>query len=400
MFSKNVSATGLTIHGSRPYAALLLPGRLCGGGPGIHVVNGAIFQITNVGTSMSAIDVVIVPDFAGSGARVFEARMLLFLGSWLEYAGASRSWPLHMACIGEPPQNVRALAEQCSASITIHENLNTGDNLFMNKYRGFEIEPKTELAFLIDCDTLVLGDLSPLLELGVCLAGTPTYQNRIPLPIWQELYAELGVKMPEERILCLRGELADRLPPDRVKGDETHEMPPYYNGGVLLIPWKAGLREVWEPFTKKVNSFYRDRGGDWISVSHCDQASLAVTLTKLRDEGIPFKRLPDRCHANRWFYWAGAVTDDDARLFHAIKLFRLGDRSKPLDIHEQLELFERYLMKGVYPNSAIGKGKRFVDGLLGSDGPPAAASVRSFCRRLRALCETYVIPAMRGRVPE
>lgn len=343
---------------------------------------------------MQAIDVVIVPDFAGKGARVFEARMLLFLGSWLEYAGASKSWPLHVACVGEPPKNVRALADKCGASVTVHENLNTPDNLFLNKYRGFEIEPKTEMAYLIDADTIILGDLSPLLDLGVCLAGTPTYQNRIPIPIWEELYKELGVEMPDERIHCLRGELADRLPPDRVEGDETNKMPPYYNGGVLLIPWKAGLREIWEPFTQKVNSFYRGRPGDWISVSNCDQASLAVTLTKLRNEGVPFKRLPDSCHGNRWFYWSGAVTDEDCRLFHAIKLFRLGDKDKPLDVMEQVDLYERYLMKGVYPKNVVGKGQRFLDDLRGADGPPAAAAVRSFSRRLRALCEKYVIPEM------
>ena len=49
------------------------------------------------------IDVVTVPDFSGQAARTFEARTLLFLASWMANAGKARSWPLHLACIGQPP---------------------------------------------------------------------------------------------------------------------------------------------------------------------------------------------------------------------------------------------------------------------------------------------------------
>ncbi len=340
---------------------------------------------------MSAIDVVIAPDFAGSAAPIFEARTLLFLGSWLEYAGASRDWPLHLACIGEPSKRVRELAEKCKASVTVHESLNTPDNVFLNKYQGFEIEPKTNLGFIIDADTIVLGDLSPLLDLGECLAATPTYQNRIPLSIWEELYKELDVPMPSERILCLRGECAEDLPDDRISGNETDEMPPYYNGGVLLVPWKAGLRELWEPYTRKVNEYYRGRPGDWISVSNCDQASLAVTLTKLQNQGIPFKRLPDALHGNRWFYWSGKLKDEDTRLFHAIKFFKLGGKDRAFDVMDQVDFYERYLLKGVYPKTVLGKSRKALDSFSGAEGPPAAAAVRRLCRRLRDLCVKYVV---------
>ena len=73
--------------------------------------------------SGAALDVVVVPDFAGSGRRIFEACTLLFLGSWLEHRGASRDWPLHMVCIGDPPAGVAALAERCGAQLSIRPEL-------------------------------------------------------------------------------------------------------------------------------------------------------------------------------------------------------------------------------------------------------------------------------------
>ena len=54
--------------------------------------------------SGDALDVAVVPDFGGSAPRLFEIRMLLFLGSWLEHRGRSRDWPLHVATIGALPQ--------------------------------------------------------------------------------------------------------------------------------------------------------------------------------------------------------------------------------------------------------------------------------------------------------
>ncbi len=70
---------------------------------------------------ITAFDVVTVPDFAGANAHIFEARALFFLASWMERAGAAKEFPVHLACIGEPPESVRWLAERAGASITVHE---------------------------------------------------------------------------------------------------------------------------------------------------------------------------------------------------------------------------------------------------------------------------------------
>ena len=78
-------------------------------------------------------DVVTVPDFSGKNARLFELRALFFLAFWLEYAGSCRDYPLHLACIGPPPESVRRLAARCNAAITIHNPVQANHGQTINK---------------------------------------------------------------------------------------------------------------------------------------------------------------------------------------------------------------------------------------------------------------------------
>src|SRR4051812_1748261 len=128
---------------------------------------------------MPQVDVVIVPDFRGNSARIFEIRTLLFLGSWLEHTGGSRDWPVHVACIGKPPDSVVELARRCGARITQHDNLSTPRSRTLNKLRGLEITPRTEHLFLLDVDIIIQNDLSPLLDLRGSIAALPEYKNRL-----------------------------------------------------------------------------------------------------------------------------------------------------------------------------------------------------------------------------
>src|ERR1051325_3921722 len=89
-------------------------------------------------------DVVIVPDFSGKRARAFEARTLLFLASWIEFAGRARGFPLHVACIGEPPASVRWLVDRCGALISVHEPVGDGLRGSANKLRGLEVDARTD----------------------------------------------------------------------------------------------------------------------------------------------------------------------------------------------------------------------------------------------------------------
>ena len=118
---------------------------------------------------------------------------------------------------------------------------------------------------------------------------------------------------------------------------------------------------------------------------------------RLRGEGIPFKRLPDAFHGNRWFYWAEALADEQTRLFHAIKFFRLGEKMRPLDILAELDLYEQYLLKGVQQRGLVGKGKRLLAQVRGAEDSLAASAVKRLYGRLRALCDKYVLPAVRAR---
>ncbi|MFH1277500.1 MAG: hypothetical protein ABIK65_03865 [Candidatus Eisenbacteria bacterium] len=52
-------------------------------------------------------DVVTVPDFRPGKRPDFETRALFFLASWIDYGGAASGVPLHMVCVGEPPDSVR-----------------------------------------------------------------------------------------------------------------------------------------------------------------------------------------------------------------------------------------------------------------------------------------------------
>ena len=85
-------------------------------------------------------DVVTVADFSGKSAHVFEARSLLFLASWLGNAGQARDYPLHLVCIGEPPDNVCKLARKAGARLTVHEPLAIGQVKTANKLRGLEVK--------------------------------------------------------------------------------------------------------------------------------------------------------------------------------------------------------------------------------------------------------------------
>jgi len=58
------------------------------------------------------LDVVTVPEFSGQARHRFEAQSLFFLASWIECSGRAAGFPLHLACIGQPPASVTKLAER------------------------------------------------------------------------------------------------------------------------------------------------------------------------------------------------------------------------------------------------------------------------------------------------
>ncbi len=250
-------------------------------------------------------DVVVVPDFAGPRARMFEARTLLFLGSWLENAGAARAYPLHVACIGEPPASVRAMAKRCQAAITVHEPLRANQGRFQNKLRGLEIPGRTPTVLLLDADIVVLADPSELGRLGRVIAVDPTRRQKLPEANWTSLFTARGVEPPTHRVV-------DTLGRTRF---------PYYNSGVIYLPRDCGLRETWEQDMRAIAELFS--GSDRVAsmLGRNDQWGLAVSLERFRRQGTPVVLLPRGFHV-RWIHlWQGRGKPGNVTLFHAARLF-------------------------------------------------------------------------------
>ena len=278
-----------------------------------------------------AFDVVVVPDFSGKRAHIFEARVLFFLASWLTNAGKARSFPLHVACIGEPPTSVRRLAEQCHASITIHEPMDIQHGGTYNKLRGLEVQRQTDRVLLLDVDVLVLSDISVLSDLGPCVAAAPAMQPRIPEHDWKRIYAALGMEVSTERIASIRGELGySRIPKVhyREQQSELRAMLPDYSSGVLFLPWNCGLRELWEDHARKIGQLFTNREVSWKYSGIADQTALTTAIQFLRRCGIPFVSLHPRFHVHYVHIYKQALPVSDMRLFHA---YGFGDAYKFLD---------------------------------------------------------------------
>jgi hypothetical protein len=336
-----------------------------------------------------SVDVVTVPDFRGPAARLFEARALCFLGSWLENAGAARAWPLHLACIGEPPASVRALAERAGAEITRHEPVAAGLAPTRNKLRGFDVAPRAERLLLVDTDVFFLGDPSALAALEPGIAVVPSGSHRIPLEMWQRVCAALGQPVPEKRILCQRGELAERLPPAALHGPRHREpMVPYYNSGVLVAAWSdaLALRKQWEDALDRLAERFplTERANQKISVE--DQLGLALALDRLEREGMPLRRLPPALHASWLQVMAEVLPVREIAIYHAVHFLRLGDREH-VDPLRELELYEAFILSHVYPRGARGRALRLTHRLRGE--PSHVRAVRELIGRLRGVLERF-----------
>lgn len=277
--------------------------------------------MTNESSKPPAFDVITVPDFSGSSRAVFEARTLVFLATWMEYAGNARTYPLHLACIGEPPESVYELAERCQARITIHQplQLQAGHHVG-NKLRGLEINPETDHHLLLDVDIAILSDLSSIGHFSGRLAASPDDAPNVTLNEWALIYSSLGLPMPT-LIKPLVHELGMPRFPRRMMGFEsedqqTKKMYPYYNGGVVFAPWKANLRQNWEASIKSIASLFdkSERSRRWIHQS--DQAGLAITLALLRKEGWEWQRLPDVFNTRWQHLYAGTLDPDSIVIMH------------------------------------------------------------------------------------
>lgn len=277
--------------------------------------------------TVASFDVVIVPDFVRKWAAVFEARTLFFLAAWSEHAGPSRSFPLHIASVGEPPDSVRQAAERYGAEISVHEPVVGIGSFMSNKLRGFEVAARTEHILLVDVDVLVLGDLSELCRLDGSVAALPIGKPPLRMVEWRAAYQAAGMEVPAERISSMYGDLLD---PDSEhlrtakQNAKLRQMVPMYQGGVVFSPTDVGLREAWEQSFRAVseNFVLEDAQSKWIINN--DEVQLAIAIEQLKRRGVPFARLPDMFHA-QWPHMWGRYGWGEPRLFHLMGFLRNPD---------------------------------------------------------------------------
>lgn len=117
----------------------------------------------------------------------------------------------------------------------------------------------------------------------------------------------------------------------RWRGYETQEseiksMFPYYNTGVLFLPWDCGLREAWEDHIRKIKDLFSEQDEAWRFVGESNQAGFATVLHLLRGGGLPFVRLEYPFNANYLHIYKGPLSVGEIKLFHA---FGFGKRAKP-----------------------------------------------------------------------
>lgn len=292
-------------------------------------------------------DVITVPDFSTGSSSVFEARTLVFLATWLEHAGSSRDFPLHLASIGEPPSRIRLLAERCGASVTVHEPLALRRNHHVgNKFRGLEVEPRTDRFLLLDVDVAILSDLAPLSRLGSCIAACPDDAPNLTLADWRRIYDGLGLP-PPAMITPLVRELDLPRRPRRMMGYEAGDgqldaMMPYYNGGVVFAPWDCGLRGLWERNIGRIADLFDEAAGfrKWIHSS--DQAALAVSLAMLQRDGWPVDRLPDIYNARWQHLYAGRPLLDEIAVLHCCWNFLDSIGSEPVTAETMTAALNRF----------------------------------------------------------
>lgn len=293
---------------------------------------------------MQPFDVVIVPDFSGSASPTFEARTLYFLASWMEFAGESRAFPLHIACIGEPPATVRALAGRCGARISLHQPMGDKLGVFANKLRGFEAPLETERLFLLDVDIFILSDLTPLARLvpDDAIAATHSHSAIILPEMWEELYARLGLTPPARSMMDFHLTLEDGTP------TPAAALYPSYSSGAILAPKRSDLHRLWIEHLEVLTE-YRARWTKKLTPLNMlvgDEPALATALHVLAGQGQQIVLMPDRFHGKWRHLYRRDPSLRDFAVFHMSSSFAAGqtveEKVDPNNLFYVRKLLRRY----------------------------------------------------------
>ena len=263
--------------------------------------------------------------------------------------GNSRDGP---ACSSQLARNtsVRRLAKRCGASLTVHEPLRLrNDHHVGNKLRGLEIEPATDRFLLLDVDIAILSDLSPLGDLGTCVAASPEDAPNLTVADWRTIYGAFDLPLPA-MIRPLLRELDLPCFPRRMMGyeagdDQLDAMLPYYNGGVVFAPWDCDLRGLWERSILRITGLYDDSGAVRKWIHHSDQAALAMSIASLQAAGRPFRRLPDAFNTRWQHLYAGTPAVEEIAVMHCCWSFLSAIGAGPADEPAILRALDDFFLR-------------------------------------------------------
>ncbi len=269
---------------------------------------------------MGPVDVVTVADFDGPAAARFELRTLLFLGAWMHHTGLSRSWPVHLVCIGTPPESVRREADRAGADVTIHAPLLYNPRRNSNKLRAFDVRPKTDRLLLLDTDVLVLRDLAPLAAfVGSGIGVGEATLNYLAEAMWRRIYDTVGVPYPGPTgtCWCANDRLAERrgLSPDQIA--LCRRTPPFFNSGVVLVPWALDLGARWRRHHERIAQLLEEHPLQWPGERVIsDEPALATVTEELRQEGTAVVTIRWPYHTRPLLLRAGAIRWREIAIFH------------------------------------------------------------------------------------
>ncbi|MDI6772682.1 MAG: hypothetical protein QME77_08855 [bacterium] len=268
-----------------------------------------------------AADVVTVPDFDGPSAGRFRLATLLFLAAWLDHRGASRSWPLHLACIGEPPASVRRLADKAGAHVSVHAPLLMTPGRTSNKLRGFEVAARTDRMLLMDTDVLILRDLAPLADLVSSGIGVgPATVNHFTERTWRQIYQAVEVPYPGPTGTCWCADT--RLAGFRRLTDEQRDMcrhmPPYFNSGVVMAPRALDFGTLWGNHLRRVVPLFTGTAPleNWGGGGEGDEHALATAVESCRQRGAAVVPIPWPYHTRPILLRSGFQAWSRVALFH------------------------------------------------------------------------------------
>lgn len=120
------------------------------------------------------------------------------------FGGALAGAPFHVFVADSASDRLRDLLVPLGATVSVVAPWRA-DYRLANKLRMFEAASSldADVVIALDCDTVVLGDVTPLLD-AAAVRALPAEHDRLEPHQWASLYAHLGLTPPTERVVMTK----------------------------------------------------------------------------------------------------------------------------------------------------------------------------------------------------